>query len=87
MINSIQHTYIVFSLSKLHISQAEIARKCNVSPAMVNYVIRGSKKSPRIQATIASILGFTDWDQLMAAAYHFQIILSMDAMGKEVAGA
>lgn len=87
MINSIQHTFIVYRLGKLHVSQADIARICNVSPAMVNYVIRGSKRSPRVQAVIASILGFADWNQLMAAAYHFQSILIMDAMGKEVAGA
>lgn len=76
---SVIHTYIVYTLSQARLSQAALAKVCNCSPAMINYVITGRKQSPKIQHSIARFLGFSGWDQLTAAAYQFQSVVQASA--------
>ena len=70
--NSALHTYIVFQLGQRHISQAAIAACAGVTPAMVNYVLMGKRRSDRVQEVLLRVLGFSSWTELMRAAYRFQ---------------
>ena len=74
--NSVLHTYVVFQLGRRHVSQAAIAARAGVSPAMVNYVLMGKRKSGRVQNEIASVLGFRSWEELNAEACRFQRVIS-----------
>lgn len=71
-IDSPLHTYITILISQRKLSQTFLAEVCGVSPAMVNQVIKGTRKSEALQETIAQILGFRSWNALFCAAYEFQ---------------
>ena len=76
--DSALHTYIVYQLGLRHIPQSAIAACAGVSPAMVSQVIRGTKRSERVQAVLISALGFHSWVELVelhAAAYRFQALV------------
>ena len=73
--DSALHTYIVYQLGLRHIPQSAIAACAGVSPAMVSQVIRGTKRSERVQAVLISALGFHSWVELHAAAYRFQALV------------
>lgn len=74
-IKSTQHTYIVYRLSRAHLSQTIAAKLCKTSPQMFNQVIRGVKTSGRIQKNIAYLLGFRSWEELENAADRFQEVV------------
>ena len=80
--NSVLHTYIVFQLGQRHIPQAAIAACAGVTPSLVNQVIRGTKRSKRVQGVLLSALGFSSWPELVGAAYRFQEIVQ--SMQREV---
>ncbi|WP_320130271.1 helix-turn-helix transcriptional regulator [uncultured Sphaerochaeta sp.] len=81
------HTFIVLHLGELHISQSAIAKKCDCSVQMVNYVIMGRRKSASVQQKIARILGFPTWELLEDAAETIapllSVILNRPSDGKE----
>lgn len=70
--NPALHTYIVFRLGQLEISQTAIAALAGVSAPLVNQVITGRKGSEKVQAVLMHILGFRSWDKLVSEAYRFQ---------------
>jgi transcriptional regulator with XRE-family HTH domain len=65
------HTYCVYRIGKLGLSQTAIATKCNATPVTINLVIRGARTSARLQKQIAVILGYPDWKSLETAARLF----------------
>ena len=46
-----------------------------VTPSMVNQVIRGKKKSDKVQDALVLALGFSSWTELLIASYRFQEIV------------
>ena len=73
--NSVLHTYIVFQLGQRHISQSAIAAAARVTPSLVSQVIRGTRRSKRVQVVLLAALGFCSWQELVDAAYRFQEIV------------
>ena len=73
--NSVLHTYIVFQLGQRHISQSTIAAVAGVTPSLVSQVIRGTRRSKRVQVVLLAALGFCSWQELVDAAYRFQEIV------------
>ncbi len=86
-VKSVQHTYIVFRLSQMHFPQTALARHCGCTPAMINQIIRGVKKSDAIQLRIAELLGFRSWGALIIEAYRFQNVVTPDFCIKEACNA
>lgn len=74
-INPALHTYLVYEIGLHGLSQAEIARRCGISRAMVNMVITGRKNSAMAQHKIATLLGLGSWGELVVAAELFQTLV------------
>ncbi len=73
--NTALHTYVVFQLGLRHIPQTAVAAVAGVTPSMVNQVIRGKKKSDKVQDALVLALGFSSWTELLIASYRFQEIV------------
>jgi Ner family transcriptional regulator len=59
MIDDKRHASIKSALRLKHLTLSDIARSLGVTPSTVSIVSRGFRRSRRIEAAIASALGFT----------------------------
>jgi len=57
--------FIIYKSKRTGITQGEIAVRAGVSSAMVHQVIWGKKRSARVCHSIALVLGYADWSELV----------------------
>jgi hypothetical protein len=60
--------WIKYQLNLRRITMADIALKANVSISMVSHFLSGCKNSEKVKTAIAAVLGFADFDTLIAAS-------------------
>jgi transcriptional regulator with XRE-family HTH domain len=65
--NRAQGAWIGYQLKLAGVTQASIGERVKVSRVMVNRVIHGAASSARVQKAIAKALGFSTWNELLAA--------------------
>ena len=66
-----QAAWIIYLLSRRHISQTELAQELGVCFQAVNNNIWDLSSSRRIKQHIADRLGYKDWDKLIEAGESF----------------
>lgn len=63
--------YIRYCLKKIGWVPSDISRNLNVSPVAVHYVVAGRRRSRKVEAEIARILGKPSWNDLVIEARLF----------------
>jgi len=65
--NRAQGAWIGYQFKLAGITQRQVAEKARVTPQMVQRVVCGAGTSARVQKAIAKALGFSAWNELLAA--------------------
>jgi hypothetical protein len=61
--------WIKYQLDLRNIKMEDVARKAHRSTASVSREVTGVKKSARVEAALAEMLGYPSWRHLWAAAF------------------